>query len=136
MFSGAGIDHAVSGDGRRYADLPNAFVYRDKLVPDCTCNGRTPTGLSFVDPKADPTLRAGDIVATNQGMMTFAGSGRQGVAEFTPVNRSAVSEEMRRRLSDLKIAPRNADGEAPANTEAAPSAPPANPRPQRSQASR
>lgn len=140
IYSGSGIDHAVASDGRRYADMPNAFVYRDKLVTDCSCNGRKPTGLSFVDPKSDPTLRPGDIVATNEGMVAYAGA-RRGVAEFTPVNRSAVSAEMLRRLSDLKIAPRNADGEAPANTNAV-STDTVRPqrsdavRPQRSQASR
>jgi hypothetical protein len=131
VFSGSGIGHAVASDGRRYADMPNAFIYRDKLVTDCSCNGRKPTGLSFIDPKADPTLQAGDIIATNEGMMTFAGA-HHGQAEFKSVSRSEVSAEMRRRLSDLKIAPRNADGEAPANTSAVPSntgAAPANVRP-------
>ena len=139
VFTGSAIDHAVGSNGRRYSDMPNAFVYRDKLVADCTCDGKKTTGLSFVQPKNDPTLRPGDIVATNEGMMTYTGA-RHG-AEFTPVDRSAVSAEMRRRLSDLKIAPRNADGEAPANTSnvATPNATPApaaSVRPQRSQASR
>ena len=73
-------------------------------------------------------------------MMAYAGA-RNGSAEFTPVNRSEVSAEMRRRLSDLKIAPRNADGEAPANTSNVATtndvpAPAASVRPQRSQVSR
>ena len=25
--------------------LPNAFVYREKIVADCSCDGKSPTGL-------------------------------------------------------------------------------------------
>ena len=42
IFAGGGIEHAVSGDGKRYADLPNAYLYRKRLVPGCTCNGKSP----------------------------------------------------------------------------------------------
>ena len=40
VFSGSKIDHAVGPDGTRYADLDNAFAYRDKVVDNCTCNGK------------------------------------------------------------------------------------------------
>ncbi len=66
VFAGGSIDHAVSNDGKRYSDLPNAFTYRKQLVNSCTCNGKTAGGLVRVDVKADPTLRAGDIVATKE----------------------------------------------------------------------
>ena len=46
-ISGSSIDHAVAADGRRYADLDTAFVYREKLVAGCTCNGRTRSGWSM-----------------------------------------------------------------------------------------
>jgi hypothetical protein len=65
IYSGASIDQAVAADGRRYADLSTAFAYREKLVDGCTCNGRTAFGLVNTSVKDDPTLRAGDIVATN-----------------------------------------------------------------------
>ncbi|MEX0751539.1 MAG: DUF2865 domain-containing protein, partial [Xanthobacteraceae bacterium] len=84
IFSGGSIDYAVSYDGRRYADLPNAFVYRSRVVQNCTCNGRTPGGLVSIDAKDDPTLRPGDIVATNGGFVAYAGA-RNKTAEFTPV---------------------------------------------------
>ena len=68
LYSGSSIDHAAASDGSRYADLPNAFAYRKQLVAGCTCNGRDPFGLAQIDPKADPTLKAGDVVATNKGL--------------------------------------------------------------------
>jgi hypothetical protein len=99
VFSGGGIDHASASDGTRYADLANAFAYREHVVPGCTCNGRTPGGLASMDVNADPTLRPGDIVATNNGFTAFKGT-KKGAAEFTP-----LSAEARRKLADVKVTP-------------------------------
>ena len=64
VFNGCQIDHAFAANGARYADLENAFVYREKIVPSCTCNGKDSFGLARIDVASDPTLRPGDIVAT------------------------------------------------------------------------
>ena len=64
VFNGSQIDHAVASNGARYANLANAFVYRQKIVPGCTCNGKDEFGLAKIDVKSDPTLKPGDIVAT------------------------------------------------------------------------
>ena len=64
VFNGSQIDHAVASNGARYANLPNAFVYRQKIVPNCTCNGKNEFGLAKVDVKSDPTLKPGDLIAT------------------------------------------------------------------------
>jgi hypothetical protein len=64
VFNGSAIDHAVAPNGTRYASLDNAFVYREKIVSGCTCNGRDSFGLAKIDVANDPTLRQGDIVAT------------------------------------------------------------------------
>ena len=50
---------------------------------------------------ADPTLRTGDVVATNTGFVTYTGGRRN--AEFTP-----VTGEMRSRLAQFQIVPSNA----------------------------
>jgi hypothetical protein len=99
VFSGGAIDEAVASDGARYADLANAFVYRQKFVANCTCNGKTPGGLAAVDVNADATLRSGDIVATNDGFVAFKGT-KKGSAEFSP-----LSPEARRKLADVKVVP-------------------------------
>jgi hypothetical protein len=127
VFSGGGIDHAVASDGARYADLANAFVYRQKLVPNCTCNGATPGGLASLDVNADPTLRPGDIVATNDGFEAFS-STKKGTAEFTP-----LSAEARRKLADVKVRPAPARAALQANAKAPPEQPSL---PTRSQAKR
>ena len=103
IYSGSGIAGAYSQDGKRYADLPNAFAYRDKVVSNCSCNGKTPFGLAKIDVKSDPTLRQGDIVATYDGLAQVRG-GRRGAAEFTPISKSALMAD--KRLSELKVAPR------------------------------
>ena len=45
IFSGSKIDYSVAPGGRRYSEIPNAFVYREKMVADCSCDGKSATGL-------------------------------------------------------------------------------------------
>jgi hypothetical protein len=97
VFSGGAIDHAVTSNGARYADLDNAFVYRQKIVPGCTCNGHDAFGLAHVDVDQDTTLRAGDIVVTASGPQRFNGSQadlRKGKG-FTPVQLCTAGEPRR-----------------------------------------
>jgi hypothetical protein len=84
LFTGGSIDHAVSSDGKRYAALPAAFVYRKQLVSGCTCNGKSSGGLVHGDAQSDPSLRAGDIVVTNEGLMNYRGNNGRG-SDFSPV---------------------------------------------------
>lgn len=99
VFHGGKIDTSVSG-GTRYADLDNAFVYKEKLIEGCTCNGKDPTGLAQVSVVTDPTLRAGDIVATNNGLQTVRNTGNK-TAEFTPVTASQLGKQW----AGLKVSP-------------------------------
>jgi hypothetical protein len=105
VFSGGGIDHAVARDGSRYADLSNAFAFRTRIVPGCTCNGKDAFGLAPMKASEDPTLRQGDVVATEDGFVAYSGS-RKRVADFTPINSaSGVSADSKRQLSQTRIAP-------------------------------
>ena len=105
IFSGGSIDQAVARDGTRYADLGNAFAYRTKIVPGCTCNGKDAFGLAPVKAAEDPTLQKGDVVATADGFVAFNGSQKRG-ANFTPINSaSGVPAESRRQLAQTRIAP-------------------------------
>jgi len=88
VYFGAEIESAVTSDGARYSDLNTAFLYRKRLVANCTCNGKDPFGLVSFDVKSDPTLRPGDIVSTKEGLMTY--SGRSGAAAFTPASPAAL----------------------------------------------
>jgi hypothetical protein len=101
IYSGANISTAVSMDGHRYAELPTAFAYRDKVVSNCSCNGKTAFGLANIDVRSDPTLKPGDIVATPEGLAQFNAS-RRGYGEFTPISKSALMGD--KRLSGLKVA--------------------------------
>ncbi len=108
LYTGSDIDYATTSDGSRYADLPNAFAYRKKLVAGCTCNGRTTFGLAHIDATTDPTLRPGDIVATETGLMAFTGSGggdRSNVsANFTPVqNYAGLPKAVRSQLGATRV---------------------------------
>lgn len=87
IFSGADVENAVASDGTRYAKLDTAFKYRQQVVNNCSCDGKSPFGLARIDINKDPTLRPGDLVATRGGVMAFKGSNRlpYQTADFTPV---------------------------------------------------
>jgi hypothetical protein len=58
-------------------------------------------------------LRNGDIVATNEGFVAYNGGDRRH-AEFTPIqNHRGLSSEVRRQLSQTRIAPSNATRVSP-----------------------
>jgi Protein of unknown function (DUF2865) len=111
IYYGNVIDHAVAPDGKRYSELATAFAYRKTIIPGCTCNGRDAFGLVTTPVADDPTLRPGDIVATNAGLMAFNG-GANG-STFTPISSYAgLSADLRRQLTETKIEPA-AEGPAP-----------------------
>ena len=92
VFSGSQIDRAEANDGIRYVDSANAFVYRKRFVANCTCNGRDAFGLAAIDVKTDPTLRAGDMIATGNGLRShqgYQGSRRVGAAVDAPALNTA-----------------------------------------------
>jgi hypothetical protein len=104
IFAGSLLRDAVSPDGKRYSEIPNAFVYREKLIPDCTCDGKSPGGLAQQNTEADPTLQSGDIVVTDTGLKAVRGESRQ-PAEFTPIDRAALPPALRKQLSVTRIQP-------------------------------
>jgi len=107
VYNGGSIDHAVASDGKRYAELSTAFVFREKIVQGCTCNGKDAFGVVNIPVEDDATLRPGDIVATNSGLMAYSGNGgRKHAANFTPIaSYSGLSAELRRKLTETKIDP-------------------------------
>ena len=112
VYFGSNIESAYASTGERYAESKNAFAYRKALRSDCTCNGRDPTGLAPVDLAADNSLRAGDIIATTDGLVVYTGArtGDEQTAEFTPIaSYSGLNAEMRARLNEMKIAPVRAE---------------------------
>ena len=105
IFFGSDIDRAVARDGARYADLDNAFVYRQRLVPHCTCNGKDPFGLAKFDLTSDPTLRPGDVVSTKNGFKVYAGKRGQTDA-FTTVDSSMITAQLNGGFSRERLARR------------------------------
>jgi len=110
IYNGGSIEQSVGPDGRRYTELSTAFAYREKIVPGCTCNGKDAFGLVTTPVDEDPTLRPGDIVATNAGLMAYNGSSYGGTkrqaASFTPISAySGLSGDLRRKLTGTKVAP-------------------------------
>ena len=90
----------------------NAFAYRKALRADCTCNGRSPSGLAPVDLTLDTSLRSGDVVATTDGLVAYTGVrlGADQTAEFTPVaSYPGLTADVRARLGEMKVAPVSAE---------------------------
>jgi hypothetical protein len=118
IYFGSSIDGASSSGGERYAESENAFAYRKALRADCTCNGRDPAGLAPVDLALDSSLRAGDVIATTDGLVAYTGVrlGAGQAPDFTPVaSYPGLTADVRARLGEMKVAPVSADmvSEAP-----------------------
>lgn len=121
VYFGSSIDGATAATGERYADSENAFAYRKALRADCTCNGRDPAGLAPVDLALDSSLKAGDVIATTDGLVAYTGVrlGSEQAAEFTPVaSYPGLTAQVRARLGEMKVAPVRAETAA-AETPAA-----------------
>ena len=103
VFSGSKIDSAVAPNGTRYADLDNAFAYRDKVVDNCSCNGKDGLGLARADGTERSDLAAGRHRRDRRRARHLQQGGKSKTAEFTPIKSS--SSEWARRLSEMKVAP-------------------------------
>lgn len=92
VFYGSNIDHAASENGKSYSSLPNAFRYRNEIVSGCTCNGKDMFGLAKVDIKDDPTLRKGDIVASEDGLLVAHKADKRGASlNFSPASSAIIA---------------------------------------------
>jgi Protein of unknown function (DUF2865) len=100
VFYGSPIDDATSETGNPYSELPNAFRYRTELVAGCTCNGRDQVGLAPVKIENDPTLRKGDIVASESGLLV---AGRSADKRGASLNFSPVPERIRAKYSRVPV---------------------------------
>jgi hypothetical protein len=112
VFFGSSIDSAYAANGERYADSENAFVYREELRANCTCNGRSPAGLAPVDLTLDSSLRPGDVIATTNGLVAYSGgrANRGQSPDFTPIAAyPGLTGEVRAKLGEMKVAPVSAD---------------------------
>jgi len=103
VFSGSSIDNATAENGKSYSDLPNAFRYRNELVGGCTCNGKDQIGLAPVKIESDPTLRKGDIVAGQNGLLV---AGRSADKRGAELNFSPASDKVRAKYDRLPVVAR------------------------------
>jgi hypothetical protein len=103
LFYGSSIDNATAENGKSYSELPNAFRYRNELVNGCTCNGKDQVGLAQVKVENDPTLRKGDIVAGENGLLV---AGRSGDRRGAEVNFSPASEKVNARYNRVPVVAR------------------------------
>jgi hypothetical protein len=103
VFSGSSIDAATADNGKSYSDLPNAFRFRNEMVSGCTCNGKDQMGLAPVKIENDPTLRKGDIVAGENGLLV---AGRSADRRGAEVNFSPASDKLAAKYSRLPVVAR------------------------------
>ena len=98
IYRGSSIDNASNEQGKLYSAIPNAFRYRNELVPGCTCGSGGAGGLASVKIEDDPTLRAGDIVASSDGLMVVSDPGRYngGSLKLRPAPSSVRAQYKRR----------------------------------------
>ncbi|WP_291854153.1 DUF2865 domain-containing protein [Bradyrhizobium sp.] len=104
VFYGSSIDSAAAQNGKTYSDMPNAFRFREEIVSGCTCNGKDQIGLAPVKIENDPTLRKGDIVAGENGLLV---AGRSGDRRGAGLNFSPASERVRAQYDRVRIVARS-----------------------------
>jgi Protein of unknown function (DUF2865) len=94
---GSDIDRAATESGKPYAELPNAFRYRNEIVAGCTCNGKDQFGLAPVKIENDPTLRKGDLIAGDSGLVAAAHGADKSAASlnFSPVSKPVLARYQR-----------------------------------------
>ncbi len=83
--------------------MPNAFRYRNELVSGCSCNGKDLIGLAPVKIEDDPTLRKGDIVAGENGLLV---AGRSADKRGAELNFSPASEKVSARFGRVPVVAR------------------------------
>ena len=103
VLYGSSIDNATAENGKAYSELPNAFRYRNELVSGCTCNGKDQVGLAPVKIEDDPTLRKGDIVAGENGLLV---AGRSADRRGAELNFSPASEKVRAKYGRVPVVAR------------------------------
>jgi len=120
VYSGGGIDKATAASGEPYTKLDTAFLYRERLVEGCTCNGDEAGGTAALDFQYDPTLKPGDVVVTKAGPRVFNGGedGPRGAEDFvTPDKARGLSAADRRALAAIRVLPAE-ENAAPPRAEA------------------
>jgi hypothetical protein len=100
LVYGSNIDNAATDTGKPYSELPNAFRYRTEIVAGCTCNGKDQVGLAPVRIEDDPTLRKGDIVAGEHGLMV---AGRSADRRNAALNFSPVPDRIRAKYARVPV---------------------------------
>jgi hypothetical protein len=92
VFVGSEIAQATADDGSTYQKLPNAFAYRERIAPDCSCNGHDSFGTASMKLEDDPTLQPGDLIATKHGVVSFQ-TWRKANA-YTPIDRKGIDSKL------------------------------------------
>ncbi|WP_170181747.1 DUF2865 domain-containing protein [Phreatobacter stygius] len=102
---GAAIEDASGPRGQPYARLATAFRFRETTVAACTCQGRATNGLARLPITHDFTLRAGDVVVTDNGVRVFAGAARFPYRQSDFVDARSYGRlpaDMRRRVTEIQ----------------------------------
>ena len=106
IFSGNNISRAADDNGKNYTSIENAFLFRDRLLKNCTCTGESPAGVASMDAMNDATLRRGDVVMTSDGPMVFAGdrSLPHKPSDFKPAeDYKGLPKSVRQQLSEMRV---------------------------------
>ena len=103
VFYGSNIDNAAAENGEPYSELPNAFRYRNEIVNGCSCNGEDQFGLAPVKIEDDPTLRKGDIVASENGLLV---AGRSADKRGAALSFSPAPERVRSKYERVPVVAR------------------------------
>ena len=120
------IEDAVSASGARYSALPAALSYRTTIANACACRSAPDSTAELM---RDPTLRKGDAVMTETGLLVYrgAGSSQHQLRDFSTLAQARLSPDRRVMLAEME---RVSVGPARATTRLAQIAPAVTKRPE------
>jgi hypothetical protein len=100
VFYGDNIEKSSTREGESYSKLPNALRYRNEIVTGCTCNGKDQIGLAPIKIEDDVTIKKGDIVASDDGLMV---TGRSADKHGTALDLTTAAAAMRARYERMPL---------------------------------
>jgi hypothetical protein len=110
--SGEDVNQAVSPNGRLYTEMANAFAYRKKFNPSCSCMAAGQTWADIIKPVDDQTVERGDIVVTEERAKQL--SQPQVDAQGKPIKPAQAARPGAAQTQPVAATPASANAAAPA----------------------
>jgi len=103
VYEGSTIETAHSLNGQKYASLPAAFSFRDKVTEKCSCNAPESSQAVYLRLlQSDPTLHNGDVVFDAHRALVYQ-DGKFASAETFSMLSESSAKKLRNLVRAMKL---------------------------------